>query len=118
RHCQCSRRAGQAGSLFLSLPPPACSLSVTSASYRVDELLNPVVDAAVRVLAQNGALGLVVQLQMNPVHREVPTFLLGPADEVAPQLRAGRLWRHVLGLEYREVRGHPVDRASFVQGVV
>ena len=39
-----------------------------------------------RVLAQHGALGLVVQLQVHPVHRVVAALRLGLADELAAEL--------------------------------
>src|ERR1700730_14679040 len=45
-----------------------------------DQLLDPLVHRPERVLAQHGPLGLVVQLQVHPVHGEVTAALLGPAD--------------------------------------
>src|SRR4051794_33670356 len=59
--------------------------------HRGDELLDPFVDAAIRVLTQHGALRLVVQLQVHPVDGEVSSPLLGTADEVAAQFCAGGL---------------------------
>ncbi len=41
-----------------------------------DELVDPLVDRAERVLAQHGALRLVVELQVHPVDREVAAALL------------------------------------------
>ena len=47
-----------------------------------------------RVLAEDRALGLVVELQVHPVDRVVALALLGPADELAAQPRPGGLrWR-------------------------
>src|SRR6185437_7542287 len=51
-----------------------------------DQLLDPLVDRAERVLAQHGPLSLVVQLEVHPVDGEVAPLLLGPADELAAQL--------------------------------
>src|SRR3954453_10186165 len=47
-----------------------------SRSHAGDELVHAVVDGAERVLAQDGPLRLVVELQVHPVHREVPALLL------------------------------------------
>src|SRR3954471_22663560 len=71
-----------------------------------DQLLDPLVDAAVRVLAQHGALGLVVQLEVHPVDGEVAAPLLRPADEIAAQLRPRGLRRDALRLEDREIGDH------------
>src|SRR5262245_21185944 len=48
-----------------------------------DEFLDPVVDGAERVLAQDRALGLVVELEVHPVDGEVAAALLRAADELA-----------------------------------
>src|SRR5206468_882380 len=50
-----------------------------------DELFDPLVARLERVLAQDGALGLVVELQVHPVDGVVALALLGLADELAPQ---------------------------------
>ena len=76
-----------------------------------DELVDPLVDRAERVLAQHGALGLVVELEVHPVDGEVAPLLLRPADELAAQPGPGGLRRDRLGLEDVEVAGDPVDRA-------
>src|SRR3954453_5386558 len=62
-----------------------------------DQLLDPLVPALERVLAQDGALGLVVELQVHPVDRVGPLALLGPADELAPQPCPRGLGRQVHG---------------------
>src|SRR5215210_4159730 len=58
-----------------------------------DQLLHPLVAGLEGVLAQDGALGLVVQLQVDPVDGVVPLALLGLADELAPQPGPGGLGR-------------------------
>src|ERR1700753_117760 len=58
-----------------------------------DELFDPLVDRAERVLAQHGPLSLVVELQVHPVHGEVAPPLLRPADELAPEPGPGGLRR-------------------------
>src|SRR5262249_56504097 len=58
-----------------------------------DQLLDPLVHRAERVLAQHRPLGLVVQLEVHPVDGEVAPLLLGPADELAAQPGPGRLRR-------------------------
>src|SRR6266540_7055593 len=93
-------------------------IAPSSASHRVDQLLDPVVDAAVGILAEHGALGLVVELEVYPVDGEVAATFLGAADEVAAQLRPGRLRWHVLRLEHGQVVGDPVDCAASLQEVV
>ena len=59
-----------------------------------DQPLDPLVEGAERVLAQHGALRLVVELEVHPVDGEVALPGLGRLDELAPQpgpggLRAG-----------------------------
>ena len=56
-----------------------------------DELLHAVVDRTERILAQHGALGLVVQLQVDPIHRVVAALLLRVLDEVPAELGPGAL---------------------------
>ena len=46
---------------------------------RGDQLLDPLVVRLERVLAEHGALGLVVELEVHPVDGEVAPALLGPA---------------------------------------
>lgn len=52
-----------------------------------DEPLDPLVDRTERVLAQHGALRLVVELEVHPVDGEVTSGGLGGADELATQPR-------------------------------
>ena len=77
--------------------------------------LHPLVVGAERVLAQHGALGLVVELQVHPVDGEVAALLLGVPDELAAQPGPGGLRRGLLGLEDLQVGGDPVDRAAPLQ---
>ena len=73
----------QAGTFGEDLLHPARSeLHDRPALEALDELVDPLVVGPERVLAQNGSLGLVVQLQMDPVHRVVPLAFLGLADEL------------------------------------
>ena len=62
---------------------------------RRDEALDPFVLGFERVLAQDGALRLVVELQVHPVHRVVALALLRLLDERAAQLRPCGLRRRV-----------------------
>src|SRR5687768_13754943 len=56
-----------------ALPPP---------SHVRDQLLHAFVDGLERVLAQNGPLRLIVELQVHPVDRVVPSLRLRLPDEV------------------------------------
>ena len=87
-------------------------------SHAVDQPLHPLVVGPERVLAQHGALGLVVELEVHPVDGEVAAALLGPLDELAAQPGPGGLRRHRLGLEDLQVVGHPGDRAALLEQVV
>src|SRR5215470_8217714 len=82
-----------------------------SSLKRRDQALDALVDRPERVLAQHGALRLVVELEVHPVHGEVAAGRLGGRDEVAAQLGPGRLRRGVLGGLDLAVIGHPVDKA-------
>src|SRR5207247_2160330 len=55
---------------------------MTVPSHAGDQLVHPVVVGPERVLAQDGALGLVVELQVDPVDGVVAAALLGLADEL------------------------------------
>src|ERR1700691_3284431 len=55
---------------------------------------------------------------MYPVDGEVAPLLLGPADELAAQLRPGVLRRDGLGLENVQVPGDPVYGAVALEQVV
>jgi hypothetical protein len=77
------RRAGR-------LPPPRPGLErLTGRLHAGDELVDPVVVGAERVLAQDGPLGLVVELEVDPVDGVVAAALLGLADELAPEAGPG-----------------------------
>ncbi len=52
-------------------------------SIVIHQALDPLVHGTERVLAQHGALGLVVELEVHPVHGEVAAVGLGSPDEVA-----------------------------------
>jgi len=90
----------------------------TGGLHALDEPLDTLVVGTEGVLAQDGALGLVVQLEVDPVHGEVAATLLGMLDEVPPQPRARRLRRPGLGLEDLQVVGDPGDRPALLQQVV
>src|SRR5579862_941360 len=87
-------------------------------SHAGDEPLDSLVDRTEGVLAQHGPLGLVVELEVHPVDGEVAALLLGPADELAAQLRPGGLRREGLGLEDVQVPGDPVHGTVAVEQVV
>src|SRR6266542_1582016 len=61
-------------------PPPPAPRTVPGRPLHVgDELLDPFVHRLERVLAQHRSLGLVVELEVHPVHRVVAALLLGLA---------------------------------------
>ena len=60
-----------------------------------DQALDPFVARLERVLAEHGALRLVVELQVHPVDRVVALAFLGPLDERAAQAGARGLRRRV-----------------------
>src|SRR3954452_8730198 len=91
-----------------------CGLSL----HAGDELFHPVVHGPEGVLAQDGALRLVVELEMDPVNGEVAPLLLSPLDEVAAEPGAGRLRGDRLGLEDAQVAGDAVDRALSLEQVI
>ena len=57
--------------------PRTGTASLRRDSHAGDEPLDPLVDRPERVLAQHGALGLVVELEVHPVDGEVAAPLLG-----------------------------------------
>src|SRR5918911_1226668 len=83
-------------------------------SHALDEALHTLVVGAERVLAQDGPLGLVVELQVHPVDREIAAALLGALDEIAAQPCPRRLRRDRLGREDREVVGDPCDGSALL----
>src|SRR5690606_5828875 len=100
--------------------PTAGARFVTSrpASHRLDEAFDALVDAPERVLAQHGALRLVIELEMDPVDRVVPPRLLRGAHEVATQLGTGRLRRDGGRLEHLQVGRHALDHPAGREQVV
>src|ERR1700722_512455 len=61
-----------------------------------DQPLDPLVDRPERILAQHGALSLIVELEVHPVDGEIAAGGLGRADELTPQPCPSGLWRLVL----------------------
>src|SRR5690606_36872811 len=88
-------------------PPWTCLRSPWS--HARDQPLDAFVVGTERVLAQDGALRLVVQLQVHPVDGEVAPALLGVPDELTAQPGPGGLRRPLLRLEDLQVGGDPVD---------
>ena len=66
-------------------------IALSAGSQTGDQLLDSLVVGPEGVLQQHRPLGLVVELEMDPVDGEVPAALLGPPDELAPQAGPGRL---------------------------
>src|SRR5215471_13405442 len=71
--------------------------SRSMALERGDQLLDPLVPGLERVLAQHRPLGLVIELEMDPVDGEVAAALLGPPDELPPEFGPGGLRRLIDG---------------------
>src|ERR687887_1498213 len=93
-----ARRAAMSSKLMPPRPPRVapreavvrvlmCSILADRIAWlhRGDQLLDALVHAPVRVLAEHGALRLVVQLEMHPVDGEIAASLLCAADEVAAE---------------------------------
>src|SRR5271165_1079659 len=97
---------------------PPTSTPTAPRLHAGDEFFDPLVHRTERVLAQHGALGLVVQLEVHPVDGEVTPLLLGPADELTAQLGPRRLRRDRLGLEDVNVARGPLHRPGPLQQVV
>ena len=55
-----------------------------SLSERIDEPFHSIVVCLERILQQQGPLGLVIELEMHPVHGEVTPLLRSPSDECSP----------------------------------
>ena len=64
-------------------------------SERLDELFYPFVLTLKRILAQDRALGLIIEFEMNPVNRVVPLAFLCALHKFTTQFRSGGLWRNV-----------------------
>src|SRR5215468_922559 len=90
----------------------------SSALHAGDQLFDPFVHRAERVLAQDRALSLVVELEVDPVDGEVPPPLLCPANELSPQPCPRGLRRHRLGLEDVDVPHGAHHRAAALEEVV
>jgi hypothetical protein len=87
-------------------------------AHALDQPLHPLVDGTERVLAEHGALGLVVQLEVHPVDGEVAASLLGTTHEVAAQLGAGGLRWYGGRLEHLDVGGDPFGQPAPAHQVV
>src|SRR3954465_2720281 len=87
-------------------------------SERGDQLLHPVVAGLERILAKDRPLGLVVELQVDPVDRVVALALLGPTDELAPKARPRRLGRLVDSTVDVAIGADPIDETAVLQLVV
>ena len=61
--------------------------------HALNQALHSLVNALKWVLAQDGALGLVIEFQMDPIHGEVPAGFLGSFDEIAAEFGPGGLGR-------------------------
>src|SRR3954453_24092441 len=83
--------------------------------HTVDQPLDALVIGPERVLAQHGALAMVVQLQVHPVDGEVAAPLLCLSDELTANPRTRGLGRHRFGGEDLEVGGDPGDRSSTLE---
>src|SRR5688500_9656082 len=91
--------------------------TVTSGDLAWPVTLNPFVVGSERVLAQHGALRLVVELEVHPIDGEVAPALLSLADEVAAQPGARGLRRNALGGEDVEIAGHACHRSPALEQV-
>src|ERR1017187_2262665 len=94
------------------------SFPVTVHLHAGDQLLHPLIDRPERVLAQDGPLRLIVELEVHPVYREVAPPLLRAPDELAPQPGPRGLRRHRLRFENIEVAGDPGHRAAPLKQVI
>src|SRR6476661_672374 len=104
-----ARGAGDSGSGTSSYS------SSSSSSQRGNQLLDALVAALERVLAQHCALGLIVELEVHPVDGVVTLALFGPLDEFASEPGAGGLWWDVdRGVDVG-VDAHPLDHAAVLQ---
>src|SRR5215813_9958639 len=97
-------------------PKPA-RLAEVGQLHSGNELLDPFVDGPEGIFTENSALGLIVQLEVHPVDREVPAPFLRSPDEVTAQPSPGRLRRNRLGFEDRQVAAQPLHRAAPLQQV-
>src|SRR5699024_1636801 len=87
-------------------------------SHALDQSSNPIIGGPERILTQHRTLRLVIEFQVHPVDREVPTAFLGAFDEVAPQLGTSGLWWHRLGFEDVQIACDPIDVAAPLHEVI
>ena len=66
-------------------------------SHAGHQALNALIHGQEWVLAQNRSLGLVIQLKVHPIHREISVFFLGAPHKITAQFGAGGLGRDLLG---------------------
>src|SRR5437764_11403344 len=90
----------------------------TGGSETCDQLLDALVTGLEGILAEHGALGLVVELQVHPVDRVVALALLGPADELAAEAGARRLGRFDDGAVDALVGDDALDEGAIMHAVV
>src|SRR5207244_11909621 len=101
-----TRRAMVAGVLYRPMEPSRglaellgqAPVTAAGSSHMGDQLLDPVVHRPEEVLAQDGSLRLVVQLEVHPVDCVVAAPLLGVADALPTEVGPGRLRRLPPGL--------------------
>src|SRR5919109_1707531 len=102
--------------------PPSTAAGVSRpverSSHVGDQLLDAFVHGFEWVLAEDGPLRLVVQLQVHPVHRVVTALRLRLTDEVAAELRARRLGRFPHRFRDLLFRDDPVDPPAVLEEVV
>src|SRR6266536_1189648 len=113
--------AATSGATVVGMSSPALPALASAPSprlHRGDQLVDAVVVGAERVLAQDRALRLVVQLQVHPVDRVVAPPLLGLADELAPQPCPRGLGRLLGGAVDGAVVADPLHGAAALQQVV
>src|SRR5829696_10383298 len=83
-----------------------------------DQPFDAVVARLERVLAQHGALRLVVELQVDPVDRVVPLSLLRPLDERAPEAGSRGLRRSGHGGVDLAVAHGPLEMPASLEEVI
>src|SRR5437763_1541738 len=85
------------GAVRRSVGLPIVSPPTKETSQRGNQTLDALVARLERVLAEHGALGLVVELEVDPVDGVVALAFLGALDERTAQARTRRLRRRVDG---------------------
>jgi hypothetical protein len=99
-------------------PTTAFPLSQEPRPEAGDQAVDPVVVRAEGVLAENRALGLVVELQVHPIDGEIPPLSFGGVDELASQLGASRLRRFLRGPLDILLVAHALDHVAPFEKVV